>query len=185
LFICYWMENKIQILKRCNVSSKKYLFFIIYFFFNLFIFFLQSSHYPPLNPSSGCSPSHTSSPPHHCLQKDVPTHPSLHLNPFPLESPHPVVPQVTWRLGASSLSLDPEVLCCMCVGVCCLVVGSVSEQSWGSRLVETAGIEASSLGPFLLLTFLSSMDCILGILYFLANIHLSVSTHHTCLLGLN
>ena len=29
-----------------------------------------------------------------------------------------------------------------------------------------SGIEASSLGPFGLLTFLSSVDCILGILYF-------------------
>ena len=48
----------------------------------------------------------------------------------------------------------------------------------------------SSLGPFSLLTFLSSVDCILGILYsffffffFLANIHLLVGTYHACPFG--
>jgi hypothetical protein len=41
-----------------------------------------------------------------------------------------------------------------------------------------SGIEASSLGPFGLLTFLSSVDCVLGIPCFLANIHLLVSTYH-------
>ena len=49
-----------------------------------------------------------------------------------------------------------------------------------------SGIEGSSLVPFCLLTFLSSVDCILGILYFfffLANIHLLVSTYHTCPFG--
>ena len=41
---------------------------------------------------------------------------------------------------------DPTVLCCICVGslglarLCCLVGGSVSERSQGSRLVETAGL---------------------------------------------
>ena len=41
---------------------------------------------------------------------------------------------------------DQAVLCCMCVGglrpahVCCLVGGSGSERSPGSRLVETAGL---------------------------------------------
>jgi hypothetical protein len=39
-------------------------------------------------------------------------------------------------------------------------------------------IEASSLGPYCLLHFLWSVCCILGILYFLTNIHLSVSTYH-------
>jgi hypothetical protein len=44
-----------------------------------------------------------------------------------------------------------------------------------------SGTEASSLEHFNLLTFLSSVDCILGILYFfsfLANIYLLVSTYH-------
>jgi hypothetical protein len=41
-----------------------------------------------------------------------------------------------------------------------------------------SGIEVSSLGPFCLLNFLQSLGCILDILYFLANIHLLVSTHH-------
>jgi hypothetical protein len=42
------------------------------------------------------------------------------------------------------------------------------------------GIEASSLGPFCLLKtdLLWSVGCILGILYFLANIHISGSTYH-------
>jgi hypothetical protein len=49
-----------------------------------------------------------------------------------------------------SLSQDQAVLCCICVlgslsaGMCCLVVGSVSEQSQGSRLVETAHLP---IGP--------------------------------------
>ena len=44
------------------------------------------------------------------------------------------------------MNTDLEVLYCMCVGglisagVCCLVGGSVSERSQGSRLVETAGL---------------------------------------------
>jgi len=45
------------------------------------------------------------------------------------------------------------------------------------------GIEASSFGPFSLLTFLSSVDNIRSILYSLANIHLLVSTHHACHFG--
>ena len=55
------------------------------------------------------------------------------------------------------------------------------------------GIETSSLKPFCLLIFLSSMDCILAILYFyififslfvcLANIYLLVSTYHACPFG--
>ena len=44
----------------------------------------------------------------------------------------------------------------------------------------SSGIEASSLGPFCLLTFLSSVDCILGIL---ANIHLLVNRYHASLFG--
>ena len=45
--------------------------------------------------------------------------------------------------------------------------------------------EVSSLGHFSLWTFLSSVDCILGTLYFyfLANIHLLVSTYHVCHFG--
>jgi hypothetical protein len=39
-----------------------------------------------------------------------------------------------------------------------------------------SGIEASSLGTVFLLHFLSSVGCILDILYFLANINLSMST---------
>jgi hypothetical protein len=47
------------------------------------------------------------------------------------------------------------------------------------------GTEASSLGPFSLLTFLSSVDCILWILYFifLANSHLLLSRYHVCPFG--
>ena len=39
-----------------------------------------------------------------------------------------------------------------------------------------SGIEASSHGSFFLLNFLRSMDCTMGILSFLDNIHLSVNT---------
>jgi hypothetical protein len=47
-----------------------------------------------------------------------------------------------------------------------------------------SGIEAVTLGPFGLLT-LSSLDWILCILYFLANIHLLVSTYHACPLAMH
>jgi hypothetical protein len=50
------------------------------------------------------------------------------------------------------------VHCCICVGdlpadVCCLVGDSVSEQSWGSRLVEIAGLPIGSPPAQLLLPF--------------------------------
>ena len=41
-----------------------------------------------------------------------------------------------------------------------------------------SGTEVISLGAFGLLTFLSSLGCILGILYFSARIHFFVSTYH-------
>jgi hypothetical protein len=43
-----------------------------------------------------------------------------------------------------------------------------------------SGIEDSSPGHFCLLHLLWSVGCILGILYVLANIHLSLSTYHAC-----
>jgi hypothetical protein len=44
-----------------------------------------------------------------------------------------------------------------------------------------SGTEVSSLGPFSLLSFLNSVNNILGILYFFfANIHLVVSTYYAC-----
>jgi hypothetical protein len=48
------------------------------------------------------------------------------------------------------------------------------------------GTKVSSLGPFSLLSFLSPVGCILGICPPpLANIHLLVSMHHACILGLS
>jgi hypothetical protein len=44
-------------------------------------------------------------------------------------------------------------------------------------------IEASSFRPFFLFNFLESVGCIIGILYFMANIHLSVSKYHAYLFG--
>ena len=44
-------------------------------------------------------------------------------------------------------------------------------------------IQACSLGPSLLFSFFESVDYILGILYFMVNIHVLVSTHHTCPFG--
>jgi hypothetical protein len=46
-----------------------------------------------------------------------------------------------------------------------------------------SGIEASSLGPSFLFNFSGSVGYIVGILYFLANIHSSVSTYHACPFG--
>jgi hypothetical protein len=47
--------------------------------------------------------------------------------------------------------------------------------------LDKSRIEASSLGPSFLLNFLWSVGCIMVILYFLANIHLSVSIYHACI----
>ena len=38
-------------------------------------------------------------------------------------------------------------------------------------------IQACSLGPSFLFNFFGSVECIMGILYFMANIHLSVTAH--------
>ena len=66
------------------------------------------------------------SPPHPHLQENVTTPTSI-----------------SQVLGKSSLT--EVVLRCMCRGlVCCLVGGSVSERSQGSRLVETAGLPMGS-----------------------------------------
>jgi hypothetical protein len=46
-----------------------------------------------------------------------------------------------------------------------------------------SGTETSSLGHFCFLLFLNSGDCILGGLYALTNIHLSVSTYPSCPFG--
>jgi hypothetical protein len=43
-----------------------------------------------------------------------------------------------------------------------------------------SGIKACSFGPSFLFNFLLSVSCIIGILYFLANIHLLVNTYHAC-----
>jgi hypothetical protein len=39
------------------------------------------------------------------------------------------------------------------------------------------------LGPSFLFSLFGSVECIVGILYFMANIHLSVSTYHACTFG--
>jgi hypothetical protein len=68
----------------------------------------------------------------------------------PTRPTHSLGPQSSRWLGASSLSLDLAVLCCISVGdlissgICCLVGGSVSERSRGSRSVETSGLPIGS-----------------------------------------
>ena len=44
-------------------------------------------------------------------------------------------------------------------------------------------IQASSLGPFFLSNCFESLGYIMGILYFMANTYLSVSTYHACPFG--
>jgi hypothetical protein len=72
-------------------------------------------------------------------------HPS---QPLPLLLLHPTSPlhslgpQVSQRLGVSSLLYMCQGL--ISAGVCCLVGGSVSERSQGSRLIETAGLPMGS-----------------------------------------
>ena len=57
------------------------------------------------------------------------------------------------------LSPDQAVLCCIYVrgllsaGIYCLVGGSVSERSQGSRIVDTAGLPMGKLPPQLLPAF--------------------------------
>jgi hypothetical protein len=100
---------------------------------NYYLFFYSPDFIPlPVHPPTVPHPT-PSSPPPLCLKEDVPT---------PHQTSHSLELQVSRGLAASSLSPDPEVLCCICVGglilagVCCLVGVSVSERSQGSRLVE-------------------------------------------------
>ena len=44
-------------------------------------------------------------------------------------------------------------------------------------------MQASSLEPSFLFSFFGSVECIMGILYFMANIHLSMSICHACHFG--
>ena len=72
-----------------------------------------------------------------------------------------------------SLRPDQTVLCCICGGglisanVCCLVGGSVSERSWGSKLVETAGLPMRSPFSYFLRTRLNFCreTCVLAYAY--------------------
>jgi hypothetical protein len=80
--------------------------------------------------------------------------------PHPTPTPHPIPsphgcphPHSTWPLSSlGSPVSDLEVLYCMCVGgfisagICSLFGGSVFERSWGSRIIETAGLPTES--PF-------------------------------------
>jgi hypothetical protein len=83
----------------------------------------------------------------------------MRMSPPPTTTPSPnptqllnsLGPPVSWRLGAYSLTEHrPAVLCCVCVGspisagIYCLVLGPVSERSWGFRLFETAVSPAGS-----------------------------------------
>jgi hypothetical protein len=109
---------------------------LLFLFFNNYVIFLYSPYFIPLliHP---LILSHPMTPPHSS-------------NSQLTRPPYSLVPSVSWRLGASSLSPDPTVLCCMHVGglmsagVCCLVGGPVSEKSHGSRLVETDGSTTGS-----------------------------------------
>jgi hypothetical protein len=71
-------------------------------------------------------------------------------SPHPTRSPHSLGPQVSWRLGDSLTEARiHSFLLYMCwglitAGVCCLVGGSVSEQSCWSRLIETADLSTGS-----------------------------------------
>ena len=49
--------------------------------------------------------------------------------------------------------------------------------------IPTSEIQASLLGPSFLFSFVGSVECSVAILYFMANIHLLVSTYHSCPLG--
>jgi hypothetical protein len=83
---------------------------------------------------------------------------------------------------------DPEVRYCMCVGdllsagVCCLFGGPVSERSWGSRLIKTAGPPTGSPSqlPSAFPNSITGVSCfspLVGCKY----LHLTFS----CLLGLS
>ena len=100
-------------------------------YYSLIFFTVQSLSLSILHPTT----SHSSSP---CPRICLPTPPDFP-TPWGHKSLKGQVPFLSLRLG------HQEFLCYMCIlgliqaSVCCLVGGSVSERSWGSRLVETAG----------------------------------------------
>ena len=70
----------------------------------------------------------------------------------PVKAPYSLGPKVSqWYVHILPLRPDQAVLCCICVGcnrpssACCLVCGSVSERSRGSRLVKSACLPIGSL----------------------------------------
>ena len=100
--------------------------------------FPQSSC-PPPSPFSHSSSFHSSTPSH--LQEDV-LSPSLSHQISRL----PGAPSL-WRVRYIFSDCVPGVFCCICfiwAGICCLVGGSVSERSQGSRLAKTAGLPVGS-----------------------------------------
>jgi hypothetical protein len=106
-------------------------------------------------------PHHTPQPPppprlqgdipsfHHTLPYPTPPHLTP---PYPARPPHSLGHQVPWGLGTSSLTeaRPGSPLVTMCQGPhisWCMLPGwwrRVSERSWGSRLVEIAGIPMGS-----------------------------------------
>ena len=115
---------------------------------NYYLFFYSPDFIPlPVHPPTVPHPT-PSSPPPLCLKEDVPT---------PHQTSHSLELQVSRGLAASSLSPDPEVLCCICVGglilagVCCLIGGPVSERSRSFK--RLLGLVQSGPPPQLLPAF--------------------------------
>ena len=112
--------------QSCNFFS------LIYFYSTIFIPLLVH----PLNHKNIFSISHTfsSSSPKGCPH--LPNHPFA--TPPDLATPWGLK-SLEGKVHLLSLSQELVVFCCICVGslisagVCCLVGGSVSEQSWGSK----------------------------------------------------
>jgi hypothetical protein len=136
-------------LRQGNNESRLYythprLYLLCYYYY--YYYYLIIFYSPVFIPLPVCPPTAPHPIPPSPLQEDVPTPTPPHQTTPPLGS------QVSQGLGASSLTeaRPGSLLLYICVrglssaGVCCLVGGSVSERSRGSRSVETTGLP---MGP--------------------------------------
>lgn len=123
------MLYKLPCRRECLTLLLKMLFFNVYFFI-IIILFLHSRLYPPpgLHPLTvpHSKPPSSASSPRECL------HP-----PPPHQAPHSWGPQVSWKLGASSLT---ESRPCSPLLYASWLVAQCVRALCGSKLIDTAGL---------------------------------------------
>jgi len=151
----------------------------VFFYYCLFIFTLQIL-LPSWSTSSSIVPHSIPPPRHPCLHKDVPTLPPHQASKFPRASS---LLRIRWIFSEWTQTWESSALYVLEASsqLGCLVGGSVSERSQGSRLVETAGPPTgspSSSAP--------SSFCLIQLQGSAASVHcLSASDSFSCLLGLS